>query len=463
MTSRAAVVPPLATPTATATTGVQKSWPLFLRIFTMMLATVLLVQILNFGAFLLMPPPAPTIFTTSRIAAVARSGRDASGLLTIRMADAPHLAVSNPRDRTLARSIAFDLRVPIRSVIVRTGQHKGPTIIGVLRPPLPPGMVGPRLRPRRAMDDALFGDFTVSILHPDGSWRTIEPVERLLSPWRMRFVLWFVLAVLGIAPLAWWVSRRIAKPIALFAGAADRLGRDPRAAPLTLSGPPEIAEAAAAFNQMQERLNRYVEDRTTLIAAVAHDLRTPLMRLSLRLEKAPDEIRLAGEEDIREMSDRIGAAMAFVREMTRHVRRQRLDLRSLAESVTTDAADAGGDVTLLPGPAIGIEGDAPSLKALLTNLVSNAIKYAGNAQMSLHAARGVAIIEVRDTGPGMAPADLARAFEPFFRAERSRNRDTGGTGLGLASVRAVARAHGGDATIENHPNGGLLARVTLPV
>jgi signal transduction histidine kinase len=438
-----------------------KSWPLFLRIFTTMLVTVVVVQMLNFGAFLLMPPPAPTVFTTGRIAAVARTGRDPSALLTIRAVAAPETASVNPRDPALARAIAADLRLPTSAVVVQSGPHKGPTIMGAFRPPIPMHMES-RAR-RHAFDDALFGDFTVSIRHPDGSWRRIEPVERFLNPWRMRFVLWFVLAAIAIAPLAWGVSRRIAKPIALFAAAADRLGRDPRAEPMTLSGPSEIAEAAAAFNVMQERLNRYVEDRTTLIAAVAHDLRTPLMRLSLRLEKAPDAIRLAGEEDIREMSDRIGAAMAFVREMTRHVRRQRLDLRSLAESVASDAADAGGDVTLHPGPAIGMEGDAPSLKALLTNLVSNAVNYAGSAEVTLRAGRGVAIIEVADRGPGMIPADLARAFEPFFRAERSRNRDTGGTGLGLASVRAVARAHGGDATIENRDGGGLLARVTLPV
>lgn len=437
-----------------------RSWPLFLRIFTMMLITVLLVQVLNFGAFLLMPPPPPIIFTANRVAAVARTGSDPSGLLTFRTVGAPGVA-SNPRDVQLARVIAADLRVPSASVVIESGQHKGPTIIGALRPPMPMPMGRPR--PHRAIDDALYGDFTVSLRHPDGSWHRIEPAERLLRPWRMRFVLWFVLAALGIAPLAWAMSRRIAKPIALFAAAADRLGRDPRAEPLALSGPPEIAEAAATFNQMQERLNRYVEDRTTLIAAVAHDLRTPLMRLSLRLEKAPDAIRIAGEEDIREMSERIGAAMAFVREMTRHVRRQRLDLRSLAESVASDAIDAGGAVTLLPGPTIGLEGDAPSLKALLTNLVSNAVKYAGTAEIALRAGRGVAIIEVSDRGPGMVPSDLVRAFEPFFRAERSRSRDTGGTGLGLASVRAVARAHGGDATIENRAGGGLLARVTLPI
>ncbi|WP_242140367.1 HAMP domain-containing sensor histidine kinase [Sphingomonas sp. TREG-RG-20F-R18-01] len=441
--------------------SLSRSWPLFLRIFATMLVTVLFVQVLNFGAFVLMPPPSPVIFTSSRIATVARTGRDASHLLTIHATGAPRAAAENPRDLALARSIASDLRLPAASVLVESGQHKGPTIIGVFRPPLPMGMGGPRQH--RAMDDALFGDFTVSIRRPDGTWLMVEPVERLLSPWRMRFVLWFVLAAVAIAPLAWGVSRRIAKPIALFAAAADRLGRDPRAEPLTLTGPSEIAEAAAAFNQMQERLNRYVEDRTTLIAAVAHDLRTPLMRLSLRLEKAPDDLRLAGEEDIREMSDRIGAAMAFVREMTRHVRRQRLDLRSLAESVVSDASDAGGDVMLHAGPSIVMEGDAPSLKALLTNLVSNAVKYAGNAEVTLRSERGVAIIEVADTGPGMLPSDLVRAFEPFFRAERSRSRDTGGTGLGLASVRAVARAHGGDATIASRPGGGLLARVTLPV
>jgi two-component system OmpR family sensor kinase len=163
------------------------------------------------------------------------------------------------------------------------------------------------------------------------------------------------------------------------------------------------------------------------------------------------------------MSQRIGSAMAFVRDMTRHVRRQKLDLRSLAESVTDDFADRGDTVALHPGAALTLEGDAPSLKALLANLVGNAVKYAGHAEVEVRREGGVAIVEVSDTGPGMAPADLARAFEPFFRAEQSRNRDTGGSGLGLASVRAVARGHGGDATIANRPGGGLIAQVTLPI
>ena len=199
-----------------------------------------------------------------------------------------------------------------------------------------------------------------------------------------------------------------------------------------------------------------------LIAAVAHDLRTPLMRLALRLEKAPDAIRQASEDDIQEMSSRIGAAMAFVRDMTRHASRQRLDLRSLAESITDDFGDRGAQVTLAPGGPLTMEGDMPALKALLANLVDNAIKYAGSAEIRLSRANGSVVVEVADDGPGLDQRDLDQAFEPFFRAERSRNRDTGGSGLGLASVRAVARAHGGDAVIENRAEGGLMARVTLP-
>lgn len=443
-------------------TGMQRSWPLFLRIFALMLGTVLLVQILNFAILLLVPPPVPVIFTANRVASVARVGRDPAGLLKIERSNGPPRPTDNPRDLRLAGTIAADLGLSRDRVTVETERSAMPLFAGAFRPPMAMGMGGPARRPP-SFDTALFGQFIVSIQMPDGHWRLIQPSHSTIGPWRMRIILWFLIAMAVAAPIAWGQARRVAKPIKLFAAAAERLGRDPRAEPLRVSGPPEITEAANAFNLMQERLNRYVEDRTTLIAAVAHDLRTPLMRLSLRLEKAPDDIRAASEGDIHEMSERIGSAMAFVRDMTRHVRRQKLDLRSLAESVTDDFADRGDSVVLHGGSALAIEGDAPSLKALLANLVGNAVNYAGHADVQLRRDRGLAIIEVSDTGPGMAPQDLARAFEPFFRAEQSRNRDTGGSGLGLASVRAVARGHGGDATIANRPGGGLVAIVTLPV
>ncbi len=435
-----------------------RSWPLFVRIFALMLLTVLLVQLLNFAAVLLIPPPTPVIYSTNRIATVMRSGTDPTGLLVARSSHAPPPSVDDPRDRRLAQLIAADLAVPAASVTVDGHRYGPPMMVGAFRAPIPMG--GPP--PRFALDNALFGSFAVSLKVAPGTWRVVRPAGGATGPWRMRIILWFVVAMAVAAPIAWALARRVAKPIGLFAAAAERLGRDPRAAPLPVRGPPEIAEAANAFNVMQGRLNRYVEDRTMLIAAVAHDLRTPLMRLALRLEKAPDAIRQASEDDIQEMSSRIGAAMAFVRDMTRHASRQRLDLRSLTESITDDFGDRGAQVTLAPGGPLTMEGDMPALKALLANLVDNAIKYAGSAEIRLSRANGSVVVEVADDGPGLDQRDLDQAFEPFFRAERSRNRDTGGSGLGLASVRAVARAHGGDAVIENRAEGGLMARVTLP-
>jgi two-component system OmpR family sensor kinase len=444
------------------TTTRQRSWPLFLRIFVLILLTVLLVQLLNFAAVLLMPPPTPAIYSTNRIALVARAGSDTTGLLVTSLTHQAPQARGDERDRRLARLIAADLALPADAVVVEGRRNGPPMMVGAFRPPIPMGMPGPPPQRSFALDNGLFGSFAVSVKVAPGTWRVIRPAGSATGPWRTRLILWFLVAMAVAAPIAWALARRVAKPIGLFAAAAERLGRDPRAPPLPLSGPPEIAEAATAFNLMQERLNRYVEDRTMLIAAVAHDLRTPLMRLSLRLEKASDDIRIASEDDIQEMSQRIGAAMAFVRDMTRHVRRQRLDLRSLAESITDQFGDRGDRVTLAPGPDLPVEGDGPALKALLANLVDNAVKYAGSADVTLRRERDAVIIEVADNGPGLAPYDLDQAFEPFFRAEKSRSRDTGGIGLGLASVRAVARAHGGDAVIENRPGGGLLARVTLP-
>ena len=442
------------------TARLRQRWPLFLRIFVLILGTVLLVQVLNFAAVLLVPPPTPIVYSTSRIAAVARAGRDPSGLLAVRMTDEAPIEPGDARDRRLARMIAADLALPASAVVVEARHYGPPLMVGAFRTPMPMGV--PRLPRQFAVDNGLFGQFAVSIRASGDRWRVIRPARESFGPWQARIVLWFLVAVAVAAPIAWLLARRVAQPIALFSAAAERLGRDPRAPPMPLSGSPEIRDAATAFNLMQERLNRYVEDRTTLIAAVAHDLRTPLMRLSLRLEKAPADIRDATEEDIRDMSQRIGAAMAFVRDMTRDVRRQRLDLRSLAESITDDFADHGDQAVLQPGPPLAIHGDAPALKALLANLIGNAVKYAGHAEVRLHREHDTAIIEVSDAGPGMTPDDLARAFEPFFRAERSRSRDTGGIGLGLPSVRAVARAHGGEATITNRPGGGLVARVVLP-
>jgi two-component system OmpR family sensor kinase len=458
--------------------------PLFLRIFALMLLTLLLVQVLNFAVVVLMPAPQPRITTLDQVAAALRGGSSDSRL---RIRDgaieqaAPAAMPPGPEAglaRLLARRLSLPdtaVRVQIRSpqALVRPLMLPGVALPGprnwparsLAAGPLPPGpppagAPPPGMEPRG--DFVLIGDFAVSA-QLGGRWRTVEPDAPGFAPWHRRTLIWFLVAMIVVAPVAWFLARGLARPIGLFAGAANRLGRNPNAPPLELSGPPEIRRATQAFNEMQGRLNRYVEDRTTLLAAIAHDLRTPLMRLNLRLEQAPAALREACEGDIGDMERMIATVMSFVRETTRPTRRQRLDLRSLAESVTDDFVDAGHAVRLAAGEPVILEGDATALKALLNNLVGNAVKYADGANLTLQIDEGNAIIEVIDDGPGLSADDLERAFEPFFRAERSRNRDTGGIGLGLASVRAVARAHGGDATLTNRPEGGLIARVSLPV
>jgi signal transduction histidine kinase len=297
----------------------------------------------------------------------------------------------------------------------------------------------------------------------DGRWTIVEPKPAWrFDSWQQRILLILGLSVLCVAPLAWLFARRLSGPISAFAGAAERLGRDPRAAPLALTGSAEVIAASNAFNMMQERLRRYVEDRTAMIGAVAHDLRTPLTRLRFRIEAVPDDIRPKLASDIDQMEAMIAATLAFVRDTTRPAERTKLELASLLESVIDEAAETGGQAAVERGEKIIIEGDPVALRRLLNNLVENGLKYGGAVQGRVHVEDRLAVIEIDDNGPGIPPHELDRVFEPFFRSEPSRNRETGGIGLGLAVVRSVARAHGGDVTLHNRPEGGLRARVELP-
>lgn len=429
--------------------------PLFLRIFAVMVACVATVQIVNFSLVVLIGVPIPQIYTIGQVADTLARGTDRSRRLRVVMSDESPIATVQ-RDRGARTALAHRLGVATERVEIFRYIPLGSN----LRLPF---VGSPQRRETTDSNQFFFGDFQSAVRIADGRWRTARPTQRDVSHWGWRVLLVMLAAIVVVAPFAWWLSRRVARPIAMFAAAAERLGRNFRAAPIAPGGLPEIVEAAAAFNRMQGRLERFVEDRGLLIAAIAHDLRTPLMRLSLRLAAAPDPLRVAIERDIADMDAMIVAATAFIRDVREPATRRPLDLRSLIESLTDELADRGDRVSLAPGDPLVIEADAHGLRALVSNLIGNAIKYAGDAEVSLYRDGGEAVIEVRDHGPGVAPADLDRVFEPFFRGEPSRNRDTGGIGLGLASVRAVAQAHGGDATIANHAGGGAVARVMLPL
>lgn len=433
---------------------------LFLRVFLRMLACVAVVQLLNVGLLFAIQTPRPALYTIGQVADALKDPTAGPDSFHVATEAEVHRQPWNPRTERMEVALATAMGVPQERVAFRfpLGLLQRPTVYD--RAGLPPAPT-PASR-ADARDVILSGEFQASLRQADGRWRTVAHGESV-DPWRLLVLAWLLLSAFATAPFAWALARRFARPIGAFARAAERLGRDPRAPPIELNGPAEIAEAARAFNDMQGRLNRYVDDRATMIAAVAHDLRTPLMRLGLRIEDAEPAIRAACEGDIREMQAMLSAVMAYVHDSRRIGLRRPLDLRSLAETVVDDAADRGAAVTLEPGAPLVLEGDPVALKAMFANLVGNAVKYAGGAELWLDRSGADAVLLVRDRGPGIAAEDIERVFDPFFRGERSRNRDTGGMGLGLASARATARAHGGDIVLENRSGGGMVARVTLPL
>jgi signal transduction histidine kinase len=310
----------------------------------------------------------------------------------------------------------------------------------------------------------LVSPFEVAIQRPDGKWTVVRPQPAFgLNAWQQRIALWFVLSALAMAPVAYIFARRLAAPIRIFASAAERLGRDPRAEPLVLTGPAEIRAAVGAFNEMQGRLRRYVEDRTAMMGAIAHDLRTPLTRLRFRIEGLPEEQRAKMSSDIDQMEEMISAALNFVRDTTRPGERTPLELSSLLESLCDEMAETGAATEVESGEKVVLEGDPMALRRLFSNLLENAVKFGGRARTRVFRDESNAFVEIEDDGPGIPPADTERVFEPFYRREPSRSRQTGGIGLGLAVVRSIARGHGGDVALVNRAGGGLTARVQLPL
>ncbi|MCW0391325.1 Adaptive-response sensory-kinase SasA [Xanthomonas sacchari] len=309
----------------------------------------------------------------------------------------------------------------------------------------------------------LLDGFTAALRQPDGHWRSVmSPPRRFSNEFKTQVVMLFLVGMLAMLPLAWWFSRALSAPIRRFAEAADQLGRNPDAQPLRRSGPSEIVQAADSFNAMQARLNRLINERTHMVAAIAHDLRTPLARLAFRLETLQPPLREKTMADIDEMKAMISAALDFIHNDSRRGTRSPLDFRLLVESVVDDASDTGADVVLLLGDAITLDGDPLSLRRMVMNLVENALKYGKRARLQLRHEAGECVLWIDDDGPGIDPAQREKLFLPFFRGENSRNRDTGGIGLGLSVAHSIVLAHGGQIALDNRAEGGLRVSVRLP-
>ncbi|PWC34448.1 histidine kinase [Azospirillum sp. TSO35-2] len=308
----------------------------------------------------------------------------------------------------------------------------------------------------------------LSVRLTDGSWLSFTGGDPMAGPFGiLRFVLWMGAMAGGILLVSLLAARRVTAPLAGFAAAAERLSVDGEAKPLPEQGPSELRAATRAFNRMQGRLARFVADRTQMLAAISHDLRTPITRLRLRAELVDDpEMQRRMLSDLDEMEAMISATLAFARDDAQREPRGRFDLADLLQSLCDDRVDAGHRAAYA-GPAHAVaEGRPVALRRAFANLMDNAIAYGGGFTVRLEDGPGTdghALIHVEDDGPGIPEAEFEKVFAPFYRLERSRSRDTGGVGLGLSTARTIIRGHGGDVTLANRPEGGLRVTVTLPL
>ena len=291
----------------------------------------------------------------------------------------------------------------------------------------------------------------------------VPPAPEFPTPHPGRLVAALAALIGGITLLTWLAVRLATRPLSRMAAAARALGEDPERAPMDTRGPTEVAQAAAAFNQMQQRIREHVTERTRILAAISHDLQTPITRLRLRAEMVDDEaLRTRIQSDLDAMQALVREGLAYARSMDQPAPAQHIDLCGLLDALRADAEDMGWALHVSGSARAPALGQPTALRRALWNLIENGIKFGGRVDIVVTEFADRHELRIRDHGPGLPAEELEKVFEPFYRTESSRNRETGGTGLGLAIARNLLRAQRGEVTLANHAEGGLEARVTLP-
>ncbi len=309
------------------------------------------------------------------------------------------------------------------------------------------------------------GIAAVSVALSDGRWLNARPllpfaVPILAGPYAAMLA---ILAALLIAAIVIG-TRRATRPLAELARAAERFGRGESGPALAERGPEEVKRAIAAFNRMQERLARFIADRTRLLAALGHDLRTPITSLRLRAELLEDEeAKQKIIATLDEMQRIVESTLAFAREEAQVEPVRETDFAALVEGLLEDLAALGWEVQLVSSEPLVARIRSAAIRRALRNLIENAVRYGRRARVILLRDGEDAVVHIDDDGPGIPPDKLEEVFEPFVRLETSRSSETGGVGLGLSIARSIARAHGGDVTLANRPEGGLRASLRVPL
>jgi signal transduction histidine kinase len=296
-----------------------------------------------------------------------------------------------------------------------------------------------------------------------GGWLNAAYAKPLSPDWSSQAYVSLAIMAVAIALVALFMARRIARPLRHLACAVERLGRGEEVPPLSESGPKDIRQTAAAFNRMQSRLRRFIDDRTRMLAALGHDLRTPITALRLRAEFVADAaMRDKLLVTLDEMQAMAETALTFARDDSAGEPTRTIDLAALLESLCEDLAELGCDIGFVDGQRIPYRCRPEALRRAVRNLIQNAVRYGERARVALRRGGDGIEITVDDDGSGIPEAEFEHVFQPFVRLEGSRNRATGGVGLGLSIARTVARNHGGDITLANRAGGGLRATIVLP-
>lgn len=417
-------------------------------ILTLVLASVMGATLAIFAITFKGPPPFGPPLRMPDIVAALQTGRShgRNPMIVEQRRILPRDDLRNDVER--AAMIARAAGLPVGQVVVRT----------TFRPPFG--------------SEVIFGSMIAARRMPDG-WRIVRSrPQPILTNWHILTlsVMLGVLVSLGI--LAWAVARAISRPLRQLATAAEqaRIGAPLGAIPT--SGSYEVRELTQAFASMHARLGKHAEARMAMLAAIAHDLGTPLSRIAFWIEQLPETARNRASADIDEMRAMIGATLNFARDEAGERDSTRIDLGSMIDALVEDMAAAGSDVTIADqsidaDPLVGsraiVRGDPGALRRLFANLIENAVRYGTRARMHWQVRPGRVIVWIDDDGPGIDPDEAERLFEPFVRGDPSRNRATGGTGLGLAIVRSIATRSGGTVTLEARAGGGSRATVVLPL
>nr|WP_312294980.1 HAMP domain-containing sensor histidine kinase [Brevundimonas diminuta] len=418
-------------------------------------AAILLSLTVAFVIALAFPAPPPARVTLAEAEAAVTG--DAETGWRRRVVAAPPFKAAHEGQALVAQAglaVLLDAEVRVRPLSPERAPAGGPSA-----PSGPPSERLKALLTSMALSPGMsFAPFEAAARQADGRWIVATPPSPWLTPQRLRMALAFLIAAAVLMPLALWGAGRLTAPFQRLAEAT----RGDRRAAAFVGGPREAQEAARALDAMRERLGEALKERTAIMAAVAHDLRTPLTGLRLRVEGLAAAPREAAAADIARMERLIAQLLTYVRGEDAPWTVEPVDLADLAREMATRQVAMGRDVRLAADGEYLVNGDRDQLDRALSNLIDNAVLYGDRAEVAVTSEEGAVVCIIDDSGPGLPPDQLEAVFSPFHRLEASRSRATGGAGLGLAISRSIIERSGGGVVLGDRPEGGLRATVRLP-